>query len=524
MFLKKSKNKATGRIHLSIVKGYRDPNGKPRHKTIKSLGYLDVLEREYENPIAHFTKMAEEMTHAETDNQELIPRLPLNQKMEVGTDNFTNLGYLFYAKVMSNLGLDQALLSNNSIWESGPLMNKVFQYLLYTQLVFNLSSRDFPRYLNDRVNNNFYLYLDRFFENFSITKKEMVDGLSALKRKRKYIVNWLYDNLLNTCNNTQDVYCYNFPVTYINEGVTPVFVNLITNSDGFPLRYTLSTKNYFQGIDAKRTQKNASNKMNPHRQTLISKVPTLDEKYISDTLYDDKGYIFDVAIKSLSQEFKDFILDDIHYPFRQSSKGYFLKSRIFPRRINIVDPLSQKRSSIITNQRQVVYYSPELAKQVKLNAGLRANEEKHDIFDGYVVLITSELSMLPDEVVSAYTDFFNTVKYYRDGLTHNNLNNLSLSFETELEALLLSSFVSSVFLAYLHSLTKHKFTKVNIQESISLCDCSHITENYFLLHHYDAILQELGVKLGIKLDRKVMTKQEIKDISKLISQFEEYDI
>jgi hypothetical protein len=51
--LKQSRRK-NGRIYLSIEKAYRDADGKPRAKTIKSLGYLDELEKIYDDPIAHF--------------------------------------------------------------------------------------------------------------------------------------------------------------------------------------------------------------------------------------------------------------------------------------------------------------------------------------------------------------------------------------------------------------------------------------------------------------------------------------
>ncbi|MEG3068925.1 MAG: hypothetical protein RQM95_12195 [Syntrophaceticus schinkii] len=46
MNLKQSRRK-DGRVYLSIEKAYRDKaTGKPRAKTIKSLGYLDVLEKD----------------------------------------------------------------------------------------------------------------------------------------------------------------------------------------------------------------------------------------------------------------------------------------------------------------------------------------------------------------------------------------------------------------------------------------------------------------------------------------------
>jgi len=44
-----------GRKYLSIVRGYRDPaTRKVKHKSIKSLGYLDELEKQYSILIAVF--------------------------------------------------------------------------------------------------------------------------------------------------------------------------------------------------------------------------------------------------------------------------------------------------------------------------------------------------------------------------------------------------------------------------------------------------------------------------------------
>ena len=37
------------------------PQQEYRHETIKSLGYLDVLEKEHQDPITHFTALAKIM-------------------------------------------------------------------------------------------------------------------------------------------------------------------------------------------------------------------------------------------------------------------------------------------------------------------------------------------------------------------------------------------------------------------------------------------------------------------------------
>lgn len=56
MHLRKTKT-STGRIYLAIVDSFYDKQKKmSRSKTIESLGYLDVLEKEYDDPIAYFQK------------------------------------------------------------------------------------------------------------------------------------------------------------------------------------------------------------------------------------------------------------------------------------------------------------------------------------------------------------------------------------------------------------------------------------------------------------------------------------
>ena len=62
MFLRKNRNSKTGRTHLAIVQGYRSADGRNRHKTVQTIGFLDVLEKEYGDPIAHFTQVAKQMT------------------------------------------------------------------------------------------------------------------------------------------------------------------------------------------------------------------------------------------------------------------------------------------------------------------------------------------------------------------------------------------------------------------------------------------------------------------------------
>ncbi|HKM38938.1 MAG TPA: transposase, partial [bacterium] len=104
--LKQSRRK-NGRIYLSIEKAYRDQDGKPRAKTIKSLGYLDELEKEYDDPIAHFKEVARRMTEEENAKRKLTLSINMDEELSPGTDDRRNLGYAAILKIYHELRLDR---------------------------------------------------------------------------------------------------------------------------------------------------------------------------------------------------------------------------------------------------------------------------------------------------------------------------------------------------------------------------------------------------------------------------------
>ena len=64
LYLKQANNKKTGRTYLSIAQKYWDPVKKTStDRSIESLGYLDELEKVYDDPITHFKEVARKMTY-----------------------------------------------------------------------------------------------------------------------------------------------------------------------------------------------------------------------------------------------------------------------------------------------------------------------------------------------------------------------------------------------------------------------------------------------------------------------------
>jgi hypothetical protein len=60
VYLKRTPTKS-GRVSLSAVQGYRDESGRNRQRTIETFGFVDELEREFADPVAHFREVVAEM-------------------------------------------------------------------------------------------------------------------------------------------------------------------------------------------------------------------------------------------------------------------------------------------------------------------------------------------------------------------------------------------------------------------------------------------------------------------------------
>ena len=109
MYLKKSKNKKTGRTYLYIADGYHDKEkGYTKTVTVQSLGYLDVLEKEFDDPIAHFSNVVKQMN--EEKNLSIPMQISLKENLQIDTNNSYNFGYAALSKIYHELEIDKFLI------------------------------------------------------------------------------------------------------------------------------------------------------------------------------------------------------------------------------------------------------------------------------------------------------------------------------------------------------------------------------------------------------------------------------
>ena len=93
MFLRQDKKK-TGRTYLTIIESYRDKNGISRSKLVESIGYLDVLEKEMDDPIAYYTAYAKKLDEEKKAENVYNFRISADECVNRDGTNKKNYGYI----------------------------------------------------------------------------------------------------------------------------------------------------------------------------------------------------------------------------------------------------------------------------------------------------------------------------------------------------------------------------------------------------------------------------------------------
>ena len=143
MYVKKIYEKKTGRTFLTIVQGYREPGtGKVKQKTIKSLGYLDEFEKDFEDPIAHFKEVAKQMTkEANEAARPLTFNFLANDTIDTSFTLRKNLGFSLLSFFYHKLKIDEFLINRQRNLDIEYSLNNIFQMLVYSRVLLPCSKK-----------------------------------------------------------------------------------------------------------------------------------------------------------------------------------------------------------------------------------------------------------------------------------------------------------------------------------------------------------------------------------------------
>ncbi|NLA26564.1 MAG: hypothetical protein GX878_04135 [Firmicutes bacterium] len=161
---------SNGRVYLSIVHGYRDPvTKKVKQKTIKSLGYLEDLEKIYGDPVAHFKQVVKEMNEERLlENQPVSLNIDPKEILKDSSENRKNIGYAALSQIYHDLGLHVFFSNSSRSFKAKFNTNNIMKLLIYS------------RVLNPASKKKTYEEKGRYFENTDFSLDDLYRCLSQV--------------------------------------------------------------------------------------------------------------------------------------------------------------------------------------------------------------------------------------------------------------------------------------------------------------------------------------------------------
>lgn len=564
MYLRKNFNKKTGRTYLSIIHNYRDKETKStKAKVIKSIGYLDELEKEYDDPIAYFTEEAKQM-----DAKRLLENAPVSFTITrdelISTDsvNRKNFGYAALSKIYHELGIHTFLTNRQRHSNEEYDANSIMKMLVFSRL------------LNPASKKKSFEERERFFENSDYSLDDVYRCLSLFNKHKDNLQVWINDKIKQGYGRDTklvyyDVTNYYFETDKIDDfkrkGVSKehrpnpiVQMGLFIDNNGIPITYQLSPGNTNDCLTYRPNLSRIKKDYELGKVVVVADKGMTTGDNIWYTLSAGDGYVFSMSVRGANKELKDYVLDQDGYEWL--GKEYKRKSRLYPRTIQVTSVNSRKMKKPV-DEKQVVFYSEKYDKRSKAERAatiakaqdMISNPSKYsqatsygasgyikniefdketgeilktsrkleldwdklredEALDGYYVIVTSEYKESDDRIIEMYRGLWKIEESFRVTKSDLEARPVYVSRSEHIEAHFLTCFVALVIARILEMRLEHKYSIGKILESLSRAECSHIQQNYYLFDFYDEILKDIGDKFEIDFNKKILSLKEIKNI------------
>jgi len=568
MYLKKDK-RPNGRIYLSIVKGFRDPiTKKNKQKAIKSIGFLDEFTDKYDDPIAHFTQIAKQMTEEEHENKEIELTLDITEKLDVGTNDMKNIGFSALSRIYHILSIHKFMINRERGLKAAIPLNNILKLLVYERIL------DPGSKLAAHENK------DKYFENFDFPPKSIYRALPILAKYKDKLLLELHENITlkygrDTSNVYYDVTNYYFHMDQQTElirkgmgkdkkGKPIIQMGLLLDKAGLPITYKLFSGNTtdFETLLPVLSELKANYNLN--RVVVVADKGLNSGTNKAYNIIKGDGYIFSRSIRGTkaSKEIKDYVLDDEGYEW--IGEDFKIKSRIYPTVITVKNE-EGKDIKVDIDEKHVVFYSKKyaersrhkrneaVAKALKLiskpsgfttannygamkyvkgmNLDKKTGEltqarkdviprldddliKEEEKYDGYYSIVTSELDMTDSEIIEKYRGLWKIEDTFKISKSQLQTRPAYVWSEGGIEGHFLTCFLSLLILRILEMETRGVYSIERLVDSLIKAEVVHLKMNYYQGVYYDEVLKCIDENLGTHLNQKYQTLDGIK---KLIS-------
>jgi hypothetical protein len=376
MYLKKTYMKQSGRTYLAIAQKYRHPLKKvSTDRNVKSLGYLDELEKKYDDPVSHFRQVARKMTEEDNAKKKVVLNINMDEVLAKDSSSRKNLGYAAILKIYHELCLND-FFNNRARNESFSYNTNSIMILLVVSRLLSPGSK--KKAFEEKI---------RYFERFAFTLADIYRALSHFAKLGKDLQGYLNKKIKekygrNTKTIYYDVTNFYFEIDKADElrkygrskegRHNPIVqMGLAMDSDGIPIHYRLFSGNKMDKETFRSVIGEVRRKYSTGRIVVVADmgIITGDNIYYLTGKNNDNGYVFSFSVKGGSDAFKDYVLDIKGYvgpdgkPAREDAT-FKIKSRRIARDIN-VSLKSGGTAKKVVYEKQVVFWAKKYADKAR---------------------------------------------------------------------------------------------------------------------------------------------------------------
>ncbi len=564
MYLKKTPN-AHGRIRLSIVDNYYDKQKKcSRQKTIESLGFLDELEQEYDDPISYFSKRVELLNQQKKEKQ-----APINftfydsDRLCIGDNLRKNFGYTALSKIYHELEIDKFLKSRQRGSKEQYDANTIMKMLVFLRMLYPASKK---ASFDNR---------DILFEKTNYSLDDVYRCLSTIYKYKEDLQVWMNDKIRKNYGRDTSLIYYDVTNYYfetdeqtdlLRKGVSKehrpnpiVQMGLFMDNNAIPITYELFAGNTNDCLTYRPNFGRIKKKFGLGRVISVADkgMTTGDNIWYTINTPTKDGYVFSMSVRGADKEMKNYVLNDDGYVW--FGNEYKRKSRKYPRTIYVTTTSGKKMKKQV-DEKQVVFWSEKFAARAKAEreavlakardlalhpskytkattygaakyvkrieydketgeilaaaSVLDINEDlikEEAALDGYYVLLTSEMDESDDRIIDMYRGLWRIEESFKITKSELEARPVYVWTNEHIEAHFLTCFVALTISRILEMQLGNKYSSGRILKSLSKAECSLLQQNYYAFDYYDEVLKDIGNVIGIDFGKRIRTLGDIKN-------------
>lgn len=570
MYLHKSKRK-DGRIYLSIVHGYRD-QGKHRTKTIRSLGYLDELEKQYDDPVSHFEKVKDELDQERQASENPVQiTLHPKQKIKSGEALRKNFGFCALSAIYHELGIDSFLENRQTKRRLEYSLNSVMKLLVFGRVVKPASKL---ATWEDK---------ESYFDRFDFSLDDTYRALPIFAGYRDQLTLHLHNKVKANYGRKDELAYYDVTNYYFEideaddlrkKGVSKehrpdpiVSMGLLMDSNSLPITYKLSPGNTNDCETLIPVLTEVKKSFSMKRIVVVGDKAMNCSDNICALVAREDGYVFSKSVRGGSEELKEWACDGRGY--KQVGEDAYVKSRIEVRTLAVTVEAADKKAGkkkktkrVKVTEKQVCVYSGKydrrakakrqpaidkakalIGKPSKLDSmldksaaryieGVSYDQETGEVIeatarvlglnetriaeeerlDGYYVISTSEVDKSDSEILDVYKGLWKIEESFKVTKADLGARPVYLSNRDCIEAHFLICFISLLIVRILEMKTSNRHPAPTLINSIRKACGTHIGENWYRFDFYDDALDDIGKALDIDFTKLNLRTGDIRKI------------